>query len=169
MNAFLAHCGRCFLPLLAIGCLGAGLPAAARADLLTSRLADRATRSANNSSASGPSVRVVYESQEGKEPRTYDTDSSGQAALAAAALILVVPAGTMPVFSDGPPPPPPPPPPPGDGHTSGGPPSPPPPPPNGPPTHSNPEPGSLVLALTGSGTALLAWLRRRRVPLGTPK
>ena len=33
-----------------------------------------------------------------------------------------------------------------------------------PPTQASgtPEPGSLVLALTGSGTALLAWLRRRR-------
>jgi hypothetical protein len=40
----------------------------------------------------------------------------------------------------------------GSGHTSGG-----------PPTSGTPEPGTLVLALTGSGAAALAYVRRRRV------
>jgi hypothetical protein len=158
MNAFLTFRGRRFLPLLAMCCVLAGFPRNAHADLLTSRLTNRATLTSTGSAAPIQAARVVYESQGENDPPVRAVESSPHGALAAAALILVIPAGTMAVSFNAAPPPPPPPPPttspptsPGDGHTSGV-----------PPTSGTPEPGSLVLALTGSGTMLLGWLRRRR-------
>src|SRR6185312_9728594 len=76
MNAFLTKPGRRFLPLLAMSCLLAGLPTEGRAGLLTSRLTDRTTVLSTNSSAAGPSVQVVYESQEGSVSRVRDAEST---------------------------------------------------------------------------------------------
>jgi hypothetical protein len=158
MNAFSTFRGRRLLPFLAMCCLLAGLPMRAHGGLLTSRLADRASLTTTDSSAPDLTARVIYESQGENESQKHAPEHSFHGVLAAAALILVVPAGTASVFSQTRVPPPPPPhtpttssttsstTPPG-GHTSGG---------------STPEPGSLVLALTGSSTALLVWLRRRR-------
>ena len=169
MNAFLTSRGRRVLPLLAIGCLLVSLPTGVRADLLTSRLTDHAALTSNDSSAPGLFVSVVYESQGKTASQERDTEPNPRGAMTAAALIFVVPAGTMPTMpviaethrrrlhrrllhrpaaSTAPPPPP----------TR----------PNGPPTNNNPEPGSLVLALTGSGTAWLIWLRRRRKGCNSP-
>lgn len=164
MNAFVTSRGRRFLPLLAMCCLLAGLPLSAHAGLLTSRMSDGATLTSTDSSAPGLAARVVYESQGKNQSQVPATENSFRGALAVAALILIVPAGTAAVSSQSAPPPPPPPPPsssspdlpPGGGHISGG------PPPGGPSTNSTPEPGSILLALTGCGAALLVWLRRRR-------
>jgi hypothetical protein len=177
MNVLVTSRGRRLLPLLAMGCVFAGWPGFAQADLLTSRLTDRASLARSDSDVRGSSARVVFASQEPEAIKPDKAELARQQALAALALILVVPAGTMPMIAEVPTPPPPPPPQPQQttptptptdghpttggsstnggttgGHISGGP----------TPTVSNPEPGSLVLALTGSGTALLAWLRRRR-------
>jgi hypothetical protein len=168
MNAFLTLPGRRFLPLLVMCCLLAGVPSPAQAGMLNSRLADQATLALSSSSLPSPTVQVVYDSQGEKQLRVREAQSSRPNAFAALALTLIIPAGTIPVTPDAPPmppppppsPPPPPPPPPPPVIQS--PPPPPPPPPGGGHVAGSPEPGALVLALTGSGTALLSWLRRWR-------
>lgn len=167
MNAFLTSPGRRFLPFLAIGCLLADLPSPARAGMLNSRLTDQATLALSSASALCQTARVVYDSQGESQLRLRDAQSSRPNAVAALVLTLIIPAGTTPVIPDWPPSPPPPlPPPPPPAPPPPTPPPPPPPPPTPPPGGGHvagaPEPRALVLALTGSGSAFLAWLRRRR-------
>lgn len=164
MNAFLTWPGRRFLPLLAFGGLFAGFLSPAHAGMLNSSFTDRATIVLSNRSASGLTARIVYASQ-AVRTNTYRNQAHSRtlrADAAALALTLIIPAGTTPVIPDSPSPPPPPPPPPPSPPPSSPPPSPPPTPPGGGHIASSPEPGALLLALTGSGTALLAWIRRRR-------
>ncbi len=164
MNAILNPPSHRLLPLLAMSYLLAGLPASARADMLGSQLTDRATLALTSASACGPTVRIVYESQGENPHRVRDSKRSVPDAFSALALTLVIPAGAIPVIPNtsspplpppslSPPPPPPLPPP--------LPPIPSPPPPSPSPgghIFGSPEPGSLALALSGSGAALLAWL-----------
>jgi len=163
MNAFMTVPGRRFLPLLAMGCILAGLPSSTRAGLLSSSLTERAALDLSNPSASGLTTRVVYESQGGNPPRMRGPKSSRSHALAALAFTMIIPAGTTPVIADAPAPPPPPPPPPPTSPPSSSPSTPSTPTPGGGQAAGTPEPGSLVLALTGSGAALLVWLRRRKL------
>jgi hypothetical protein len=164
MNATLSFRGRRLLPLLVMSCGFACYPASAQADLLTSRLTDKSNPSQTEALAGSASAQVVYRSR--REDGTTEEDSErGESrrvsTLPALAVIMV-----FPPFQPPPPPPPPPPPviqpppvvvppPPSDGgtgHVSGG-----PTPPSG-----TPEPASLILALTGSGTAAFLTLVRRR-------
>jgi hypothetical protein len=165
MNANLTLRGRRILPLLALGVVLAAPPSPIHAGMLTSRLTDRATLVVLGLTACCPTAHIVYEAQAANQPKAPNAkQQSRSSALAALMLTLVIPAGTVPEMSDSPPPPPPPSPPgppgppgstdstpPGGGQTSGGP-TPP----------STPEPGTLMLALTGAATAMLPWLRRRR-------
>jgi hypothetical protein len=178
MNAFLTLPSRRFLPLLAMGCILTSLPASAYAGLLNIWPADRAALAWATPCVCGPTAQVIYASQDfpTRLPRPQGRPLPAQQVDNTAALLLtlIIPAGTMPVIADAPslppppppplpPPPPPPPPPP----SSPPPPPPPPPPPGGGHIAGSPEPGTLVLALTGSGTALLVWLRRRRTKRAT--
>jgi hypothetical protein len=164
MNALWTYRGRRFLPLLAMGYVLTGLPLGANAGMLSSRLTDRATLALASPSPRGLTARIVYQSQGENQPQLRPTELSRPAALAALALISIIPAGTLPVISDGSPPPPEPPPP----NPTPTPPPPPPPTPPPPTTPggghiaSTPEPGTLMLALTGCGSGILTWLRRRR-------
>ncbi len=164
MNAFLIPSGFRFLPILAVGCLLAGLPSSVRAGLLISQLTDGGTPALAVASASSATTRLVYQSQGENQPRSHDKGNHSLNAIVPLALTLVVPAGTMPVTLDtpappSPPPPPLPPPPPPPPSL----PTPPPSPPPGGLVSGVPEPGSLGLALTGIGTALLTWLCRQWV------
>lgn len=164
MDVSLSYRGGRFLPLLAMACIVTALPAPAHADLFTSRLTDRASFAPIGPSASGSTARVVYESAEEKKPEVPDGKRHSPRMLTALTLILIVPAGTLPVgfgTSSQPLPPPPSPPhissssppstAPGGGTIGGG---------GSSPSSGTPEPGTLLLMLTGCGTTLLGWLRR---------
>jgi hypothetical protein len=168
MNATLTSRGRRLLPLLAICCGLASFPAPAQAGILVSHLTDKATPSQADALAGRTAARVVYQSRREEEETAEEAPHSERpvfGALPALAVILVIPAGTLPVTQPtigsvpNPPPPPPssggsPPPDGGGGHVSGG---------GGGGPQGSPEPASLILALTGSGMAgLLALARRRR-------
>ena len=74
MNAISDFRRRRLLPLLVLSCGFAGFPGSARADILTSRLTDKAAPSQAAALAGRFTSQVVYRSQEEKETAAEDAD-----------------------------------------------------------------------------------------------